>query len=303
MSSWLLGCPRLSWRPRDISRFIRGFCIANIFLFALYIFQSFYAAATYDVPKISILTSETEIVENETTLEEYLFVLSRNNIFGDSASRLQKYNTLPLRLVGNICLNHLIEKKVKCVSIIEDLRSDEQDVFDESETVFKVGQLDVIGYDYVDIVSGLVRYRIYLDSERTEQQKKIQDIEKEVPEAKKKSEDIGITETSFRNYNIKKNLVKEVMGNLNHHLQGGYSKTHEDGILIYGLTRDSIFRKIGLANSDIITHINGKALTSFSGAKELYDAFISGGITSIGSVEIIIKRAGLDIPLNYTMVD
>jgi hypothetical protein len=306
MNFWSHGHHRLPWTASELGSFVRGFVLVNIIFFGVYSVQNIYHTADYvHPPEPAYIPDPAPNKKPDTALEEYLFIFTRRNIFGHGElTTLQGDNTLPLRLVGTVRSreDHIAGN---CMVILEDLRTSEQGVFDTGDMVFKIGHVDNIGLDYVDIVTGLSRYRLFLEKEVTAQQKKVQDIEIEIASNldKQDSEVTGITEVSFRNYEIKKSVVQEIMGNLPEHLQTGHSKLHSDGILIYGLPRSSIFRQIGIVNSDIITHINGKPVTSVLGAKEMYDTFVAGGINSVGSVQVIVKRAGLSIPLNYTIVD
>jgi len=289
-----------------ISHFIRGFCIANIICFSYY--TALILTSPSKIPEVVFepVTEDVEKSEQKLTLGEYEFIITRRNIFSSSdlPTEISKDNTLPIRLVGTSCL-YRAGIKSSCFAIIEDRRTEMQDLFELNTYPFNIGKLIEIASEYIDIVNNHNRYRLYIDDELSQDQNNLQEIEKTIETNKttgKKRFD-GITEVSFRNYEIKRELVEEVLGDLDRHLSTGYSKKTDDGILIYGLSRFSIFKELGITNYDVVTKINGKPLNSITGAKEVFDTFIAEGVENLEVLEITVKRAGLEVPLKYSVVE
>jgi len=53
------------------------------------------------------------------------------------------------------------------------------------------------------------------------------------------------------------------------------------GFVIYKIEPGSIFERMGLANSDVIVKVNGKAITSSQPVVEFYEALIEGGTVAL----------------------
>jgi len=291
------------WNKKNISSFIRGFCLINILLFSYRIGSVISDYRNFSVPSPhTIINEKSEKVKRILTLSEYQFIILNRNIFSNRKipTAVHKINTLPLRLVG---IHYNSKDKKRRFAILEDRRNGQQDVFEINDVAFEMAEIVSIEIYYIDVVNNNIRYRLRLDEGLSEVTEELEKIEKElVASPYKKNKRKGITETSFRNYEIDRVLVKEVLDDLKSHLSTGNSKLHEDGILVYGFRQNSIFREIGLADSDIITSVNGKPITSFLGATELFAEFMTEDLDELDLVVITVKRAGQEIPLHYRLV-
>ena len=292
-----------NWNSRKISAFIRGFCLINIILFSYRIGEIAFNYSNSDsLPTVGINYNATpERLERKTTLAEYQFTILHRNIFGSSTDLIDinEVNTLPLRLVG---VHYNLKDAKKRFTILEDKRTGKQDVFEVNDLAFKVAEVVEIGVHHVDVVNNNVKYRLYLSGKASDVEKKIEKIEKElIVDITHKKRREGIRETSFRNYEIDRKLAEEVLGDLQYHLNTGRSKIHEEGILVYGFGPDSIFKEIGIDDSDIITKVNGMPLTDFVGVTELFTAFTVDGLDKLDMVVITVKRAGQEIPIHYKL--
>lgn len=240
--------------------------------------------------------------KRKTTLSEFEFSIIRRNLFGATHPEpTAKDNSLPLRLIatcwGDHCKN--INGEKMSLAVIEDTRSNIQDLFSKDEDVFSVAKLTAVYETHIEVTHNGFKYVIYLgDYIPREINGKNERIIEESPRHKKT--DPRIKEVSFRNYEVGRSLVEEVIGNLTKHLSSGYSRIHDGGILIYGLSRNSIFRDLGIIDSDTVTSVNGVTLTSFLEAASLFQKLKN---SSENSFTITIVRAGITIPLRYTIVD
>ncbi|MBF0240981.1 MAG: PDZ domain-containing protein [Desulfamplus sp.] len=75
---------------------------------------------------------------------------------------------------------------------------------------------------------------------------------------------------------VKRSLVDESMGDINSLMSQMRARPHftggnPDGILLYGIKQDSIFKEMGIQNGDIIMGVDGKEINSVDDAISLYD--------------------------------
>ena len=71
-------------------------------------------------------------------------------------------------------------------------------------------------------------------------------------------------------------------------------RSHSDGFQIYRIRRNSIFRRMGLRNGDIITAVGGRAITSVNDAYEIWRDLTAGRDTSVE-----FKRRGRQRIVDY----
>jgi general secretion pathway protein C len=71
-------------------------------------------------------------------------------------------------------------------------------------------------------------------------------------------------------------------------------RSHSEGFQIYRIRRNSIFRRMGLRNGDIITAIGGRAITSVNDAYEIWRDLTAGRDTSVE-----FKRRGRPRIIDY----
>jgi general secretion pathway protein C len=73
-----------------------------------------------------------------------------------------------------------------------------------------------------------------------------------------------------------------------------FTEGEPDGLMLFGIRPDSVFRQIGLINGDIIKDINGTAIISAEDASSLYTE-----IKEADNAKIIISRRGKEKELFY----
>ena len=69
-----------------------------------------------------------------------------------------------------------------------------------------------------------------------------------------------------------------------------------DGLILSGINRTSLFRKMGLRNGDVITGIDGETIESANDVLALYER-----LKSSSTVALQIKRTGRNKTINYTI--
>ena len=75
-----------------------------------------------------------------------------------------------------------------------------------------------------------------------------------------------------------------------------YKNGSPDGFIISGIKRNSLFRKMGLRNGDIIKEVNGKPIDTMDEAMAMYQNLVSNN-----SIDIKLKRRGKERVISYTI--
>ena len=300
MITQLGGIRLVNWTENNAKCFIRGFCLVNIALLFYKSYVQFNSIGDYDLPEYNYIERVQEDLPRKTTITEYQNIINSRNIFGQKIYVDGANNTLPIRLVGvctqPVCTD-LYGKKID-FAILEDLRNNLQDVFEPQTEVFDIGFLHRIETDRVEIINNGRVYKIYLGEGLSDTQKKVIDIEEEI---KKDRNGKGVKEIKFRHYEIERKAFESTIENLSSLLGTARHKVIPQGILIYGISKDSLFKDLGIYDNDIITKINGVDIKSKLGAIEMYEKLYIMDPSDIGTVTITINRAGLEIPLRYTL--
>ena len=87
-------------------------------------------------------------------------------------------------------------------------------------------------------------------------------------------------------------LMKEVK------IRPHFSDGEPDGLMVYGIRPDSVFRQIGLRNGDVIKNINGTSIVSAEDALHLYSE-----IKESESAKVTLLRRGKEQEIEYQMKD
>jgi len=98
---------------------------------------------------------------------------------------------------------------------------------------------------------------------------------------------------------IDREVVEESLADINKLLSQARIRPHfqdgqSDGLTITGIKADSLFRKMGLRNGDIIYGINGDPIETPDDVLGIYNSMTSGS-----SIAIQVRRRGRDTTLNY----
>ncbi|HKK90012.1 MAG TPA: PDZ domain-containing protein, partial [Desulfobacteraceae bacterium] len=103
------------------------------------------------------------------------------------------------------------------------------------------------------------------------------------------------------NITLDRSLVDRSMGNINTlmkqvRIRPHFSGGKPDGMLLYGIKHDSLFKKMGLRNGDIIMGVDGKKIRSVDDALALYQ-----NLKNASGVDMQIKRRGRLKEINYNV--
>jgi general secretion pathway protein C len=102
-----------------------------------------------------------------------------------------------------------------------------------------------------------------------------------------------------RTVSLERSQIEDAMGNVNELMQQvkimpHFSDGQPDGFSLTGIRPNSIFRKMGLRNGDIITGVNGETIQTMEDALGFYKQ-----LSSSENVSVQMKRRGRENTLNY----
>lgn len=107
------------------------------------------------------------------------------------------------------------------------------------------------------------------------------------PGAGKITVDKGTINESLKDIN---SLMKDVR------IRPHFSNGQSDGLIVSGIRGDSVFKKLGLRNGDIIMGVDGSKIESVDDAMKLYS-----GLKNMQNMKIEIKRRGQVQTLDYNV--
>lgn len=93
---------------------------------------------------------------------------------------------------------------------------------------------------------------------------------------------------------IKRNEIENAMSNLNTLMKQVRFYPHAEGIKVSRIQRNSIFRRFGLRNGDIITGIDGRKINSIDDAMGFYNQLVSSSALSLE-----LKRRGRNRVIDF----
>jgi general secretion pathway protein C len=111
----------------------------------------------------------------------------------------------------------------------------------------------------------------------------------------------GITEAGPGRISVDRTTLNESMKDINSlmkdvRIRPHFSNGQSDGLIISGIRGDSMFKKLGLRNGDIILGVDGSKIESVDDAMKLY-----GGLKNMQNMKIEIKRRGQVQTLDYNV--
>lgn len=109
------------------------------------------------------------------------------------------------------------------------------------------------------------------------------------------------TTTARRRISLSRTQVDNAMNNLNElmgqiNIQPHTENGQPDGMILSNIKPNSIFRRMGLRNGDILTAIDGRPITTVDGALKLYE-----DLKSSDSANVEIKRKGRPTTIEYSI--
>ncbi len=98
---------------------------------------------------------------------------------------------------------------------------------------------------------------------------------------------------------LSRSLVDEALGNINKlmgdvRVRPHFSRGKPDGLLLYGIKKESLFQTMGLKNGDIIMGVDGKKIESVDDALTFYEQ-----LKESSDVNVQIKRRGKTKEIQY----
>ena len=98
---------------------------------------------------------------------------------------------------------------------------------------------------------------------------------------------------------LSRSLVDEALGNINKlmgdvRVRPHFSRGKPDGLLLYGIKKDSLFQTMGLKNGDIIMGVDGREIESVDDALTFYEQ-----LKDSSDVNVQIKRRGRTKEIQY----
>lgn len=112
---------------------------------------------------------------------------------------------------------------------------------------------------------------------------------------------MGPAGTGSGSITVERNLINESIKDLNTlmkdvRIRPHFSNGQSDGLIISGIRGDSVFKKLGLRNGDIILGVDGSKIQSVDDAMKLY-----AGLKNMQNMKIEIKRRGQVQTLDYNV--
>lgn len=90
--------------------------------------------------------------------------------------------------------------------------------------------------------------------------------------------------------------IENAASNIKNLSSQAYLKRHSDGLLLTRIRPNSIFRRMGLRNGDVITNINGRSIYSIEDALNIWEDLRESSNVNLG-----IKRRGRTRTIEYTI--
>ena len=91
-------------------------------------------------------------------------------------------------------------------------------------------------------------------------------------------------------------MIDESLQDVNKLMSEIAIRPHEEGLSLSNIKPNSVFRRMGLRNGDILLGINGKEIRSVEDAMQLYD-----GLRSASEVQVQLKRRGQERSISYNI--
>ena len=95
---------------------------------------------------------------------------------------------------------------------------------------------------------------------------------------------------------LRRSMIDESLQNVNKLMTEIAIRPAADGLALSNIKPNSVFRRMGLRNGDILVGVNGQEIRSVEDAMRLYD-----GLKSSSDVQVQLKRRGQDRTINYNI--
>ncbi len=243
---------------------------------------------------IIVQTTPTLKRTARTPLTDYQSIMDRN-IFGSKVEAKEKAPTPEIETLAPTSLN---------VSLLGTVTGDEKNAFAVIEETSKKKQgLYRIGDSVQEaVLKMIVRGKVVLrvgDRDEVLEMKEPVSSKSTVASIRTRDNTERIPDDMERTITVNRSDVDESLADINKLLTQARIRPHfqdgqPDGLTITGIKADSIFRKMGLRNGDVIYGINGDPIQSPDDVLGVYNSVTSGS-----NISVQIKRRGRETTLNY----
>ena len=284
--------------------------IANLLLITIALYfgvKIFYVTAAARLEKGSVLTADTRIDKASALITRFPFShygsIIERNLFKTKKEALQNVEKVD---VGNLKQTEL---KLKLLGTVTGGEESAYAVIEEDknrrQNLFRIG--DAVGNATLKMI---LREKVILSVGGRDE---ILEIEKISPAgipgrptsasaraARRKASGTAKVPQTQR-INLKRSVLVEASGDMNRlmkdvSIQPHFEDGKADGLRLSRVSRNSIFRKMGLRRGDIITGVDGQSIESVDDALSLYDR-----LQSATNVKVEIKRRGQPRILDYSI--
>jgi general secretion pathway protein C len=112
---------------------------------------------------------------------------------------------------------------------------------------------------------------------------------------------MGSGDTRAGKITVERSTINESLKDVNSlmkdvRIRPHFSNGQSDGLIVSGIRGDSMFKKLGLRNGDIIMGVDGSKIESVDDAMKLYS-----GLKNMQNMKIEIKRRGQVQTLDYNV--
>jgi len=95
---------------------------------------------------------------------------------------------------------------------------------------------------------------------------------------------------------IQRSMIDESLQDVNKLMTEIAIRPHEDGLALSNIKPNSVFRRMGLRNGDVLLGINGQEIRSVEDAMQLYE-----GLRTASQVQVQLKRRGQERSISYNI--
>ena len=291
-----------------LSNMKRYLTITNLLLITLTLYfgvKIFYVTATARLDKRSVARANTRIDTDSALTTRFPFShygsIIERNLFKTKKEALQnvervdvgnlKQTELKLKLLGTVTGD-----EESAYAVIEDDKKKQQNLFRIGDAVENATLKMILREKVILSVSG--RDEI-LEIEKADQSGNARRPTSTTTTRGKASETTAVPQT--QRINLKRSMLEEATGDMNRlmkdvSIQPHFEDGKADGLRLSRVSRDSIFRKMGLRRGDVITGVDGQSIESVDDALSLYDR-----LQSATNVKVEIKRRGQPQILDYSI--
>lgn len=240
------------------------------------------------------------------SFSEYQIIISRNlfsslgRIPGDDVPGLQEQNndpvktSLPLNLIGTV----ILKNEMRSVATIED-KADSQvypfRVDDELPGKIKILSIEPYKVVFRNLTSGRKEF-VDMPEEGNGTRISVGSLSSRKTT---KTGDGGIEQTAPNTFNIARSELDKYLSNINDVLTQARAIPHFEngqaaGYKLIQIVPGSVYEKLGLKNEDILTGVNGEAITDPARAFELLSQ-----LKTASQLELTVKRGGRTSNMSY----